>query len=592
MRPTLRAIRASGQPVLRELTADRQLVRWLGWFACIQLLCSLWDIPSSFGWENDGIAPRDFFGGIANNILPGHAHRYPLMHYLLVGICSLPFLLLALITASSWTAIGIKAAVLSVPTMTAVSVVAKSLTIGLGCMAILAVATICRRGYGTRAGRYCALLLMTCMTFTYYARTSNLDVPSMAWALLGIERLSAYVQSTDRRDMYWSAAFCAAAVSTKDPAYGLLVLPLAFVCLIAPWWNITIDWKSHLSHLGRAAGVGILAYGVLSGAFLNPTGFLARIDLLTGTNSQDWATYTNDWDGLKRNILNITTRQWDAFWPPAITSFTWVAVLWGLWKSPLGGRRLAVHRLLPLLSVLSAISLFTLVVRRDDHRFIMPLCFGLAFYGGALTATIIERTTERYRRLLLAGAIAGLVICAVNNLRLIATQWTDPRNDVETYLQTLPAGSVVETYGLVVYQPRFDASDDSQYRLQRVGKKPPQKRNPLAPTELEAPYMKYAERSPTALVITDGFASRFRTEDLSSGRIASVVVSTYQTDVDATEFFNRAFKDDLPGYSLALNAGSKFPSWLESIGFTPVSIHGSTGRTVRVFRQSTRSTSP
>lgn len=39
-----------------------------------------WDLPSSFSWENDGLAPRDIFAGISENLRPGHAFRYPLLH--------------------------------------------------------------------------------------------------------------------------------------------------------------------------------------------------------------------------------------------------------------------------------------------------------------------------------------------------------------------------------------------------------------------------------------------------------------------------------------------------------------------------------
>src|SRR6187397_1812180 len=59
-------------------------------FALSKLVAVGWDVPGSHGWENDGIAPRDLFGGLANNLVPGHAHRYPLLHYLLLAVLSLP----------------------------------------------------------------------------------------------------------------------------------------------------------------------------------------------------------------------------------------------------------------------------------------------------------------------------------------------------------------------------------------------------------------------------------------------------------------------------------------------------------------------
>ena len=46
----------------------------VGWivlvFALSQLIAVGWDLPGAYGWENDGIAPRDFFAGLAINLTP------------------------------------------------------------------------------------------------------------------------------------------------------------------------------------------------------------------------------------------------------------------------------------------------------------------------------------------------------------------------------------------------------------------------------------------------------------------------------------------------------------------------------------------
>ena len=574
--------------VRADLTQDRRLVRWIIAFCVLQCLFAMWDVPSSFGWENDGIAPRDFFGGLANNILPGRAHRYPLFHYFLVAIAALPALLIAALTADGWAIASLKSAVLSVGTMTAVSITAKLLTIGLSAMAILALASMCRRAYSQSAARWAALLLMTSMTFSYYARTSNLDVPSMAWALLGLERLSAYLETGTRDALTWSAVFCAAAVATKDPAYGLIALPLAIICLGAPWWTSgDIQWRPHLRTLGRSAVAGLLTYGVLSGAFLNPTGFLARIALLTGTNSQDWATYASSWEGLSRNISDIGARQWAAFWPSPVIALTWLALL----AAPTGWRAIprfkVAQRLIPLLLMVSAIGLFTLVARRNDHRFVLPMCFGLAFYGGWLLAWLGKRLPSKNRFFIGLLVSVFLLISGANSLRLVLTQWNDPRIAVESYLEALPEDTVVETYGLVVSQPRFDQSEDSNYRVQRVSKKDPKRRNPLAQTELLTPYMDYVNRKPDILVIPEGFSGRFRAPENNAGSVESVAMSKYRSDPDGYEFFNRAHRDELEGYKRALIARTKFPEWACALGFTPISIHGSTAMPVAVFRKHT-----
>ena len=39
-------------------------------------------LPGTFGWECDGIAPRDLFMTVGANLTPGSGHNYPLFHAL------------------------------------------------------------------------------------------------------------------------------------------------------------------------------------------------------------------------------------------------------------------------------------------------------------------------------------------------------------------------------------------------------------------------------------------------------------------------------------------------------------------------------
>src|SRR6187200_3364780 len=98
---SLRRFFASARSELREITeSDRALVRIVWVFAIAQLIAMTWDMPGSYGWENDGAAPRDLFGGIAENLTPGHAHRYPLFHYLVLGVLVSPVLLFDVLFAA------------------------------------------------------------------------------------------------------------------------------------------------------------------------------------------------------------------------------------------------------------------------------------------------------------------------------------------------------------------------------------------------------------------------------------------------------------------------------------------------------------
>src|SRR5688572_32054621 len=125
-------------------------------FAFSELVTLGWDLPGSHGWENDGIAPRDLFGGLAENLTPGHSHRYPLLHYLVVAVPSLPVLLVAALTGPL-DAAGVRERVLSVPSMTAISVIAKLVATFMAALALVVLARVVRRTSGERAGRFTAL---------------------------------------------------------------------------------------------------------------------------------------------------------------------------------------------------------------------------------------------------------------------------------------------------------------------------------------------------------------------------------------------------------------------------------------------------
>jgi hypothetical protein len=83
------------------------------------------------------------------------------------------------------------------------------------------------------------------------------------------------------------ALLAAAAIATKDQAYAAFVL-------VGPLYLVVLPLPSHGADrvrgvaLAKAAGVGALGYGLMSGALLNPPGFVERFRLLSGPASQGW----------------------------------------------------------------------------------------------------------------------------------------------------------------------------------------------------------------------------------------------------------------------------------------------------------------
>jgi hypothetical protein len=569
---------------LRAALSLRSLPRAAVWaFLAVQLASMFWDLPSSHGWENDGAAPRDFLGGIADNLRWGHAHRYPLFHYLAIGALSAP-VLLADAVAAALTGAPIAALVTSVPSMTAIALATKALHAGMMLVALASLARSLADLFGVMAARWGAVLAMLNLSVAYYGRTTNVDAAYLMWVALGLEQLCRLARERSPRQAAAFAAFAAAAVATKDQAYAAFTLPLlALAAALVREGGVAVKRLG----LGRALGLGACLYAVLSGAALNPSGFLARLALLTGTNSQDWRQYPATLAGAADNTLALWHGQAEYWWPWPVVGLAWLGVALAprLYRRrctaaatpAIGG---ALPALLPLASGLGSTVAFTLLVGRAEHRFMLPLGFWLGGYAGVCLASLDDawRSPRGHAATQVLGALccaAGLVQCA----ELAVTQWYDPRREVERFLASLPPECPVETYGLAVYLPRFElASKASVTRVSPVGASESGPIPGLA--ETHASYMDIEARRPDVVVAPAGFVDRFRAPE--GGRGPRPAMSAYRDAPGALEFFERLTSDRLPHYHLSSTGDVRAPAWFERVGGSLRSVHGSTGRKVWV----------
>jgi hypothetical protein len=561
--------------------------RTLGWivlvFALSQLIAIGWDLPGAYGWENDGIAPRDFFAGIATNLTPGQGHRYPLFHNVLLGVLCIPILLPAALSAEQWTLPALMEQILTVPVMTGCSLVAKLVAIVMACVSLLVSARIARRTVSAEAGRWAAIWAATCLSFAYYGRVSNLDGPYLMWTTLAIDRLITMAETRKLRDYVLFGVLAGAAVATKDQAYAGFVLPgVIYVVLLPLRGDQPFGPRAaHYRHAAVATVASAVSLGVLGGGFFNPTGFAARLRELTDGASQDWMAYARTPKGFLANVTDIGLGQATFFWPWLVVALCWVGV--GMVAISRGGDgiRSRTFRLLPLCAGLSSILFFTLVVARCEHRFVLPFGFWLAYYGGVGSAALLSRLSSNGGAVLhgAQAALAVLVLWAAgHSLEVHLTQRGDARNEVHAYLAGLDEGTVVETYWLLVHLPHFDGSDSSPYRLQRVSRRPIPKRNPLVGSkEIDAPYGDVQARRPDVLVVPEATAREFIPRPLREGMAVSAIGERAQADMDARAFFQSVLNDSLEGYEVALVAEPKLPAWAEALGAEPVQVHASVG---------------
>jgi hypothetical protein len=549
---------------------DRGVARALYLWAALQLLIALWDLPGAYGWENDGIAPRDVFGGLAINLTPGQGHRYPLFHYLLVTLVAWPAWLFGLLAAGDFSPRAIEQRILQPDVMTATSLAAKAIAVAMGIVALLVLARIVRRTWSAEAGRWAAFFAATSTTLAYYTRTSNLDGPAMMWALLAIDRGLDVLRGGGRRDLVLLSVLMAAAVATKDQAYGWFALSVPLYAWVA-------RGRVGAGALRPALASGAAAYAVLSGAVFNPTGFLTRVRLLSGTNSQDWRQYERGVGGIMHNLRDIAAHQAEFFWPWPVVALAWAGVVLAL-----RARERRAQRALLLAAALSSIATFTLVVARCEHRFVLPLAAALAGYAGIGAAELLTALRSRVGPRWAALALAAFALAPVGRYAaLAATQWGDARRDVEALLSRLPHGSKVEVYGPMVYWPRFDLDPSAPYRVTHVD----QRRMRVPGLEHAGlPYAGAAERSADVLIVPEPFATRF-VPAAGDERPVSTFALESRAAGDGVAYFGAALAGHVPGYRQALVAEPRLPEWMRAIGLEPVAMQGSTAQRTRVFER-------
>lgn len=576
---------------MKWLREDRTAAWVVAVFVSSQLIAVGWDLPGSYGWENDGIAPRDFFAGIAINLSPGEGHRYPLFHNLVLGVLCIPFLLPAALRADPWTLPALMEEILTVPVMTSCSVIAKLLSVAMACVSLIVLARIARRTVNAQAGRWAAVWGATCLSFAYYGRVSNLDGPYLMWTALAIDRLLTVAEGRATRDYVLLGFFAGAAVATKDQAYAGFVLPGLLYVLLLPLRRDRPfgPWAEHYRNTALSGASAAVSLGVLGGGFFNPTGFLARARELTGSASRDWMVYDRTSRGVLMNLADLWARQEEFLWPWVVVALCWIGVLWVAGLRGGDGIQSRAFRLLPLASGMSSIVFFTLVVARCEHRFVLPLGFWLSYYGGVACAWLLSTMGPGHEiRLRFARLGLSLIVlwAAGHSFEVHLTQIGDARNRVSAYLETLERGAVVETYGLLVHLPHFEVSDEAPYELQRVSRRPIAERNPLiGAREIDEPYGKVFTRSPDVLVVPEHTARAHLPEPPRPGIATAAVRRRNQSDADARAFFRSVLTDTLEGYELVLVAKPSLPDWASALGAEPVHVHESVGHWQWILRR-------
>jgi hypothetical protein len=544
----------------------------------LRLVGLSWGLPGSDGWDDDGVAPRDFLVGLATTYWPHHHYIYPPLQLLVLAVVSMPVWVFTALSAPSLRPDALIATFIQVGPMTALAVIARLTTIALSLGLLWNVAKIGQDLRGSaRAGAWTAAACAANAALTYYSQTTNLDVPYLFWAVLALRALIGAVIRRHPRLLRRVPIFASLAIATKDQAYALFLLAVPFA--LAMW--IAMDQKARASArdivreamIGSAIGGALLL--VVDGALINPGGFGERLRILLGTASQDHAFYANDWSGRGRALVD-TMLAFRDFYPWAFAPFAVLGLLLALRELD-GAKRVA--GLVPLLVALSFTVCFNLIARRTEHRFVLPQALMWAIYAG-LAFDALQDRLGRMRSwapwvVTTPCFAAALFQCAAVDAAMVL----DPRYDAERWMKArFGAGDHVEVYGNNVHLPRLP----SWVAVERVDTTPLDGRNPLpGVVEVSARFSDIEWRRPRFVVVSEFWAHRYLLDPAQPARAGHVLTAQeakFQEDLDSKMFFRDLCAERLK-YRWA-----HLSTWQSRI-WPRVNIHASLTREIWIFER-------
>lgn len=555
---------------------------WILFAAAVSRTVGLgWGLPASDGWDDDGVAPRNFLVGLAQTYAGGSYFTYPPLHMILLAIPTAPGWIAALFHARAFTPHDVIAEFIQLPYMTYFAVVARLVSAGMSVGTVYLIGRMAETLAGRRAGLYAAATCALNATLLYYGQVTNLDGPYLFWSALSLWLWMRVIAERAPRHLRWAALSAAAAMATKDQAYAIFLASVPAALLI---WFIVDPWPRRnvgavLRPLIFWAAIAVLGLLAIDGAVTNPAGFAKRLAFLAGPASQDYAAYEANWTGRTRLLLDMLA-SFPRSYPWATAGLALLGAGLHLVRTRAERSRL-VAGLIPVLAVVSFTVAFNFVALRSENRFLLPQTVLLAVYVGIFLDGLSSARQPLIRRGGEAAAVllAGLALYQCAGIE--AAFLRDPRYDAEVWLQSrVRPGETIEAYGLNVFLPRFPGDAV----VTRLDRKPLARRNPLPNvTELAEPFEAIGARNPEFVVVSDFLVRDYLDQDTANGRepgrIVQAVHRAIASEAGARSFFRSLFNGEL-SYRLAYRADYEPGPWPLAAGYE------SLAQTIYVFERS------
>jgi len=454
-----------------------------------------WGLPNATGdWAIDSIAP---FGPLryAQQMLDG-GHwwsKYPPLHFTLLAIVYAPYAVFLAVTGGLDTGAGAFAD--PAVSVTLFTLAARLVSAVMGVGAAVVAYRIGVELAGRRAGFLAGVLFAGSPLAVYYAAAANLEMPYLFWSSLALLMLVRIARGAPRATYVRCGVFAAAAIATKDQAYGLfLLLPIPIVLLHT---RARGGQGFRDPRLIAGAGAAVLTYLVAANVVIDFRGWLAHLYYITHDGSQPYQMYPATLDGYARLAAHVAGLVlWTATPPMLVLAVLgWVAMR----------RRARPGAALLVAAVASYLLTFVAPILYVFPRFVLPLVFVLAILGGVGGAAIWRRGGVAARAAVAATVAVVALYGTSMNLGLV---W-DSRYAAESWLaKHVEPGAVVGTNGEGVYLPRVPTS------LRTV------------PVDVTEDGLRYDGPAPDYLVLSEAYYARY----LRRAAVRPVFVGLLQGD--------------------------------------------------------------
>lgn len=382
--------------------------------AGVTFTCGIWwGLPDFYGWAPDELGPGDVNDALDRHFSGGWASIYPPLHYAVLTVFTAPFHLLSEAGLIDREHLYVHTGLFVV--QRAVSVVMALGTLGL----VYAIGSTIT----PRAGALAAAIVSVALPFAFYAKLANVDVPYVFWFALSMAFYLRMHRTGAIADFLLFVLAGVAAIATKDQAYGFYILPAAVILVSAFRRRRAKSTSAGVpSHPVLAAMIVLAIVGVLvfDNVFLNFSGFVEHLRIITGPGSQDFRMYDRTVAGQLRMLRDAGWQLGGAMsWPLFLAAVIGAVAAW---RSHVTTVRLL---LLPLLSYY--VTFIAVVGYHYDRFFIGPVIILALAAGWWLDTWLAQAQSARRIRLVAvwcAFAYALSRVAALDGLMIFDSRYT------------------------------------------------------------------------------------------------------------------------------------------------------------------------